>query len=402
MAFPFSFTLKLFLLLATLQASTTNSQEIKSARLLDLLIRDYTFKSYTKNFKTGKLHKIHLPSNLSGINVDSIRFRCGSLYRYGAKINEFHLGIGLDIQPCIKRVVLVRQNLGSNWSSIYYNNYELSGYELISPVLGLLAYNANRKNFTSIQIKTGKKPITIDFSNTTLMKTTSGIIPLCASFDVDGRVSLSNLVGKNVYVCVANKNGHFGLVVESPLMPLRKKMSKWKIAIGSAIGGVLGIVLLSLLAIAMFVKAKKKAKMDELERRAYEEEALQVSMVGHVRAFSASGTRTVPTTIEQDDVAIAAFAAMEKVVFVSCSADNGGPNSSTLASDFPWVITVGASTIDRSVRAIALLGNGDEFDGESLYQPKDLKPILGPLIDPSANVNQIIAYCGPRSLTVLM
>ncbi|KAL0393452.1 UNVERIFIED_CONTAM: hypothetical protein Slati_4311400 [Sesamum latifolium] len=34
--------------------------------------------------------------------------------------------------------------------------------------------------------------------------------------------------------------------------------------------------------------------MEELERRAYEEEALQVSMVGHVRAVTASGTRTSP------------------------------------------------------------------------------------------------------------
>jgi len=31
-----------------------------------------------------------------------------------------------------------------------------------------------------------------------------------------------------------------------------------------------------------------------MERRAYEEEALQVSMVGHVRAPTAPGTRTLP------------------------------------------------------------------------------------------------------------
>lgn len=74
------------------------------------------------------------------------------------------------------------------------------------------------------------------------------------------------------------------------------KESKWKIVTVSAIGGALGACLLSLLMIAMCVNAKKKKeKMDELERRAYEEEALQVSMVGHVRAVAASGTRTVPT-----------------------------------------------------------------------------------------------------------
>ncbi|CAN0907444.1 hypothetical protein LINGRAHAP2_LOCUS24808 [Linum grandiflorum] len=47
--------------------------------------------------------------------------------------------------------------------------------------------------------------------------------------------------------------------------------------------------------VAMFGKAKKKAMMVEMERKVYEEEALQVSMVGHVRAPLASTTRTVPT-----------------------------------------------------------------------------------------------------------
>ncbi|KAL2238156.1 uncharacterized protein LOC105164164 [Sesamum indicum] len=296
MGFPSSITLMIFLSLASLQALNVESQVIKSARLLDLVIRDYTFRSYNKNFRTGKLHRINLPANLSGIQVDTIRFRCGSLHRYGAKIKEFHLDIGTYVHPCTKRVMLVRQNLGSNWSSLYYDNYELSGYQLISPVLGLLAYNVGRTGNTTIPselgIQAGKKPITIDFSSTTLLNTNSGIIPLCASFDQDGKVTLSNQARHRV--CVAKRDGHFGLVVESPLMPLRRKVSKWKIAIGSSIGAALGAFLLSLLMIAMLVNAKKKARMEELERMAYEEEALQVSMVGHVRAVTASGTRTSP------------------------------------------------------------------------------------------------------------
>ncbi|KAK4435230.1 hypothetical protein Salat_0686300 [Sesamum alatum] len=294
MGFLSSITMMIFLSLAS---SNVESQVIESARLLDLVIRDYTFRSYSKNFRTGKLHRINLPANLSGIHVDTIRFRCGSLHRYGAKIKEFHLDIGTYVHPCTKRVMLVRQNLGSNWSSLYYDNYELSGYQLISPVLGLLAYNVGRTGNTTVPselgIQAGKKPITIDFSSTALLNTTSGIIPLCASFDQEGKVTLSNQARPRV--CVAKRDGHFGLVVESPLMPLRRKViSKWKIAIGSSIGAALGAFLLSLLMIAMLVNAKKKARMEELERRAYEEEALQVSMVGHVRAVTASGTRTSP------------------------------------------------------------------------------------------------------------
>ncbi|KAD4178508.1 hypothetical protein E3N88_27099 [Mikania micrantha] len=47
-------------------------------------------------------------------------------------------------------------------------------------------------------------------------------------------------------------------------------------------GAAIGAFLLGLLLVAMFVKEKKKARLEELERRAYEEEALQVSMAGHV------------------------------------------------------------------------------------------------------------------------
>ncbi|KAL7160237.1 hypothetical protein ABFS83_01G079900 [Erythranthe nasuta] len=305
----------IFLSLAT---TLVQSQEtIKSARILDLVIRDYTFESYKTNFKTGKLHSINLPANLSGIKVDTVRFRCGSLHRYGAKIKEFQLSIGLKILPCAKRVMIVRQNLGSNWSSLYYDNYELSGYQLVSPVLGLLAYNLGETNNASVSTNSTssssssssirsdeKRPIIIDFSTTKSVGATSSSpskIPLCARFgDGDGKVTLSNQVGPGL--CATTGDGHFGLVVEySPVMPPlrgedRKEVSRWRIVIGGAMGAAVGAVLIGLLMVAVFVKTKKKKeRREELVRRAYEEEALQVSMVGHVRALTASCTRTLPT-----------------------------------------------------------------------------------------------------------
>ncbi|KAM7491321.1 hypothetical protein LguiA_034242 [Lonicera macranthoides] len=296
------FPLTLILLSFSFPPQIEADQSIKSARLLDLVIRDYTFQTYGSNyFKTGKFHPIHLPSNFSGIKVDTIRFRCGSLRRYGAKIKEFYLSIGVTLQPCVERVLIVRTNLGQKWSSIYYDNYELLGYQLISPVLGLLAYNAgDGKNFSTpfeLSIKSGKKPITINFSNLSKMNTTTGIIPLCASFGHDGKVTLTSQVSPSV--CATKGHGHFGLVVEAPLIPARRAMSRWKVATGAGIGAAIGGFLLVLLLIALFAKVKKKARMEELERRAYEEEVLQVSMVGHVRAPTASGTRTVPI-IEHD------------------------------------------------------------------------------------------------------
>ncbi|XP_022737202.1 uncharacterized protein LOC111290069 [Durio zibethinus] len=276
----------------------SEAEGIRSARLLDLLIRDYTVKSFEIQLRTGIVHTVHLPANLSGIKVDTARFRCGSLRRYGAQVKEFHLGSGVAVQPCAERVMVVRQSLGYNWSSIYYANYNLSGYQLVSPVLGLLAYNdGSDVSFGSpfeLGILAREEPIKIDFSNITKAFNMTGIRPLCACFEGDGNVTLKNQVSPNV--CVATRHGHFGLVIESlPSLPVRKKISGWKVTVGSSIGAALGAFLLGLLLVAMFVKVKKKARMEELERRAYEEEALQVSMVGHIRAPTASVTRTTPT-----------------------------------------------------------------------------------------------------------
>ncbi|KAL3645368.1 hypothetical protein CASFOL_010548 [Castilleja foliolosa] len=72
-----------------------------------------------------------------------------------------------------------------------------------------------------------------------------------------------------------------------------------------------------------------------------------------------------------DVIAIGTFAAVQKGIFVSCSAGNGGPFAQTIENEAPWVLTVGASTIDRKLMATAKLGNEQVFNGESVYQPKD-------------------------------
>ncbi|RVW72239.1 Subtilisin-like protease SBT1.7 [Vitis vinifera] len=68
-----------------------------------------------------------------------------------------------------------------------------------------------------------------------------------------------------------------------------------------------------------------------------------------------------------DPVALGAFAAIRKGIFVSCSAGNSGPAHFTLSNEAPWIPTIAASTLDRSITVIAKLGNTEEFDGESLY-----------------------------------
>ncbi|XP_004515451.1 uncharacterized protein [Cicer arietinum] len=305
-----SFTLTLMTFsLMSLKLYGSYAQSIKSTHVLDLLIRDHSFNSLDKNFKTGIPQSVKLPSNLSGIKVDIMRFRCGSLTRYGANLKEFHLGIGVTIHPCIERVMLIRQSIEYNWSSIYYSNYnDLSLYQLVSPIIGLLAYNAEKdSNFSNpfeLGIEAGEKMIKIDFNNAAKLNKGKSVKmePFCASFEGNGKMRVVKTNPLSPFVCFAKRNGHFGLVVESPTQDEFRKpiISQWKVAVGSTIGAAIGAFLLGLLLVAMVVRVKKRSRMVQMERRAYEEEALQVSMVGHVRAPTASGTRTSPT-LEQHD-----------------------------------------------------------------------------------------------------
>ncbi|XP_075524257.1 subtilisin-like protease 4 [Primulina tabacum] len=105
------------------------------------------------------------------------------------------------------------------------------------------------------------------------------------------------------------------------------------------------------------------------------------------------------TPFFKDNIAIASFAAVEKSIFVSCSGGNSGPIKETITNEAPWILTVGASTIDRSIRSTAKLGDGQEFDGESVFQPKDFPPTLLPLVYAGSNGNQDSAFCANGSLS---
>ncbi|KAL5817724.1 hypothetical protein ACOSQ3_026102 [Xanthoceras sorbifolium] len=99
-----------------------------------------------------------------------------------------------------------------------------------------------------------------------------------------------------------------------------------------------------------------------------------------------------------DSIAVGAFSATQKGIFVSCSAGNEGPSYGTLSNEAPWILTVGASTLDRSIVASAQLGNGKEYEGESIFQPKDFPSKQVPLVYAGANGNESSALCAAGSL----
>ncbi|CAN0840921.1 Subtilisin-like protease 1 [Linum grandiflorum] len=99
-----------------------------------------------------------------------------------------------------------------------------------------------------------------------------------------------------------------------------------------------------------------------------------------------------------DVIALGAFRAIQSGVFVSCSAGNRGPDSSSLVNDAPWILTVGASTIDRDIRTTVTLGNNEQFHGQSLFQPKDFHPQQFPFVDTGMSGNGSAIFCDEGSL----
>ncbi|KAK4564190.1 hypothetical protein RGQ29_006327 [Quercus rubra] len=65
-------------------------------------------------------------------------------------------------------------------------------------------------------------------------------------------------------------------------------------------------------------------------------------------------------------VAIGAFHAMKKGIFTACSAGNSGPYVYTVQNTAPWIMTVGAASMDMEFRTPIKLGNGKENAGLSV------------------------------------
>ncbi|KAF9596079.1 hypothetical protein IFM89_007132 [Coptis chinensis] len=71
-----------------------------------------------------------------------------------------------------------------------------------------------------------------------------------------------------------------------------------------------------------------------------------------------------PTPFYMDNTAIGAFGTIQKGVFVSRSAANGGPIASLLSNEAPWILTVGANGNTESAFCAKGSLNGTDFKGK--------------------------------------
>ncbi|CAL1412472.1 unnamed protein product [Linum trigynum] len=104
----------------------------------------------------------------------------------------------------------------------------------------------------------------------------------------------------------------------------------------------------------------------------------------------------------RDPLALGAFHAVEHGIAVVCAGGNSGPRPSTISNDAPWIVTVGASTVDRAFRSNILLGGGQgEWIGlAGLISRSPIYPLTDGRSAKKGNVSFSAARsCEPNSLS---
>ncbi|CAN4097751.1 unnamed protein product [Withania somnifera] len=293
----------ILVLLPVLNTESTNAEF--SARLLDSVLQDYAFRAFVRP-RTGIPYDGNVPSNFTGIEVAGLRLRSGSMRRRGvSRYKEFHIPIGVLEQPYVERLILVYHNL-ANWSNLYY---PLPGYTYLTPVLGILSYDASNlsaKNLPELDIRASKQPILVNFSNV-VKPVPMGLSPKCVYFNLDGAVGFDNILNGNV--CKTTKQGHFSIVVEFTTAEPEPEpepasgggsdghksggRKNW-VVFGSVGGGFVALIFLVLL-MACLNKYNKQKKIDRMEEAAERGVPLLMTRVGNTKAPVASQTRTRPS-----------------------------------------------------------------------------------------------------------
>ncbi|KAK1425830.1 hypothetical protein QVD17_21191 [Tagetes erecta] len=94
--------------------------------------------------------------------------------------------------------------------------------------------------------------------------------------------------------------------------------------------------------------------------------AFDQAIADGVDIISISINHNYPVELTFDPIAIGAFHAIEKGILTVNSAGNNGPSLSSIDSYAPWMLAVGASSIDRKIVDKLLLENGVTLVGDAI------------------------------------
>ncbi|KAF8409158.1 hypothetical protein HHK36_005231 [Tetracentron sinense] len=147
---------------------------------------------------------------------------------------------------------------------------------------------------------------------------------------------------------------------------------------GTASGGA-PLVRLAIYKVCWPIPGKEKADGNtcmEVDMLA----AMDDAIADGVDVLSISIGTTVPIPFTNDGIAIGALHAAKRNVVVACSAGNSGPAPSTSSNLAPWIITVGASSIDRIFTSPVILGNGIKLEGQTVTSYKLKEKKMYPLV----------------------
>uniref|UniRef100_A0A166HX94 Subtilisin-like protease n=1 Tax=Daucus carota subsp. sativus TaxID=79200 RepID=A0A166HX94_DAUCS len=118
----------------------------------------------------------------------------------------------------------------------------------------------------------------------------------------------------------------------------------------------------------------------------------------NVISISIGGGDGISSPYYLDPIAIGSFGAVSRGVFVSSSAGNDGPNGMSVTNVAPWIMTVGAGTIDRNFPADVILGDGRKISGVSLYSGLPITGKMYPLVYPGKSGVLSASLCMENSL----
>ncbi|KAL2468491.1 Subtilisin-like protease SBT1.6 [Forsythia ovata] len=117
-----------------------------------------------------------------------------------------------------------------------------------------------------------------------------------------------------------------------------------------------------------------------------------------VISISIGGGDGISSPYYLDPIAIGAYGAVSRGIFVSSSAGNDGPNGMSVTNLAPWLTTVGGGTIDRDFPADVILGDGRKLPGVSLYAGAPLNGTMYPLVYPGKSGVLSASLCMENSI----
>ncbi|GLJ22463.1 hypothetical protein SUGI_0422970 [Cryptomeria japonica] len=135
--------------------------------------------------------------------------------------------------------------------------------------------------------------------------------------------------------------------------------------------------------------------------------AMEQAIVDGVDIISISlSSRPLTTNYTKEPVIFTSLEAVQNGVLVVGAASNTGPKIGTVQNEAPWLLTVGASTIDRAFHGMITLGDGQVVKGTSMYTKEfstsqNFEIIFGSIcLEDSLNSTYIrgnILYCDDSS-----